>query len=364
MLGDGGSRYGRVQKKFNLVAKFFVGTFIFRQYLVYTWNTFNLEQVGMQESARDIIKHYKPDFPLKHCGRIYRKTTEFMDINYGDVICLGNSHYLVLRNESECRFGLEDPKYWVKRCQELETKERKILKLKFHENFIMNIGKLKIHCFRSPEKEARILSLVRNDFRFMQGQPILDNAGNVVRVLDIVRGKQIDTMVENIEAGHFTYFHEHFPNILERFISACEGIKYLHAHGEKHGDIRRDHLFVDTFTGCYRWIDFDYTFEFNENPFGLDIFGLGNILLFLVGKMEHNSAYLREVGFSEEIISTITPGDYSLMFPNRIVNLKKIYPYIPTELNRILCHFSAASEVFYESVEELLMDLVPCKNII
>jgi hypothetical protein len=43
-----------------------------------------------------------------------------------------------------------------------------------------------------------------------------------------------------------------------------------------------------------------------------------------------------------------------------VVNLRKIFPYIPEDLNRVLMHYSAASEVFYESVPELLADLEPC----
>jgi hypothetical protein len=74
------------------------------------------------------------------------------------------------------------------------------------------------------------------------------------------------------------------PEILEKFAESCRAIEFLHMHGENHGDIRRDHLWLEQGTGNYVWIDFDYTYEFQENPFGLDIFGLGNLLLYLVGK--------------------------------------------------------------------------------
>jgi hypothetical protein len=45
------------------------------------------------------------------------------------------------------------------------------------------------------------------------------------------------------------------------------------------------------------------------------------------------------------------------VFHNRVANLKKIYPYIPESLNRVLMHFSAGSQVYYETTEELLEDL-------
>jgi hypothetical protein len=39
------------------------------------------------------------------------------------------------------------------------------------------------------------------------------------------------------------------------------------------------------------------------------------------------------------------------------MNLKKIFPYIPESLNRILCHFTRGAEVFYEHIDEIVEDL-------
>lgn len=313
----------------------------------------------MSAQARELIKRFCPDFPTQHCGDAFTDTTQFMRINYGDIISLGELHYLVIRDEAERRFGIEDPKYWVKRCRILETGERKILKLVFHESFPMKIGQMEIRCYRSPQKESRILKLVREDPRFMKGETVFDACKNPVRVLDIIHGKQIDAVVEDMECGHRQYFYERFPGILEKFISACEAIGFLHENFEKHGDIRRDHLLVEHETGSYRWIDFDYAFEFHENPFGLDLFGLGNILIFLAGKGSHTVQSAPQMGLDANIIATITPEDCSILFANRVVNLKKLFPYVPEELNRILLRFSAGAYVFYDSVEELLDELRP-----
>ena len=57
----------------------------------------------------------------------------------------------------------------------------------------------------------------------------------------------------------------------------------LHEHGEKHGDVRRDHVYVDAESGLFRWIDFDYNFVHGENIYSLDVFGLGNIIVYLAG---------------------------------------------------------------------------------
>ncbi len=311
----------------------------------------------MTLDVRELVREAMPDFPMTRCGRIVTDTSEFMSIDYGDVIQIGGRHYLVFKDESERRFGLEDPKYWVKRCRCLETGTSNILKLVFHESFTLHLGAIEVKCYRSPQKEARILLEVRGDIRFMQGVPMNDEKGNVVRILDIIRGKPIDTVADAIEADHETYFYEHFPDMLARFITACEAIESLHARYEKHGDVRRDHLLVEHGTGQYRWIDFDYAFQSHENPFGLDLFGLGNILLFLAGKGIHSVQDIPRT-FPDQAHS-ITENDLSLMFNYRVMNVRKLYPYIPVELDRVLQHFSTGANIFYESTSEFIADLRP-----
>ena len=57
------------------------------------------------------------------------------------------------------------------------------------------------------------------------------------------------------------------------------------------------------------------------------------------------------------VLDTLSEADINLVFHNRVVNLKKIYPYIPESLNRILLHFSTGANRFYEHTEQLLNDL-------
>jgi len=304
------------------------------------------------QSARELLARLAPDFPTRHVGAIHTDTSQFMAIGYGDVIQLADRHFLVLRDEVERRFGLEDPKYWVKRCRCLETGERNILKLVFHESFPMTIGNMTVTCTRSPRKEARILSLVHGDPRFMQGVTLADDHDNPVRILELVSGRRLDDRVEALEMPHEAYFRELFPDILSHFIEACRAIAWLHAQGEKHGDIRRDHLYVSSDTGCYCWIDFDYTFDFQESPFGLDLFGLGNILQFLCGMGVHTIQSVPPA-----VAATITPQDCSVMFANRIVNLQKLFPYVPDALTHVLRRFSLAADIFYEMTDELIRDL-------
>jgi len=308
-------------------------------------------------SVRALVERFKPPVSVGAFGSVFEDTTEFMNIGYGDVIKVGGRHYLVLGDERERRFGMEDPKFWVKRCIELESGQYRILKLEFQETFDQHIGPLTITCRRSAAKEARILRLVAGDARFMQGAAHRDARGNLVRVLERVNGRRLDLNVEDIHEGHREYFHEIYPGILERYINACRAIHFLHQRGETHGDIRRDHLYVDFHTGEYCWIDFDYGYESTENPFGLDLFGLGNILSFITGKGVHT---IQDRELAADDGPLITEADCSLFFRHRIVNLRKLFPYIPEELNRVLLHYSAASEVYYETVPELLTDLEPC----
>jgi hypothetical protein len=132
-------------------------------------------------------------------------------------------------------------------------------------------------------------------------------------------------------------------------------------NGLKHGDIRKEHILVTRKIGNYVWIDFDYDFEAGENPFVMDIFELGNILLLAVGKGFHDLPMIEHnASMYGDLIDRLNSDDFSLLKKFRLINLQKIYPYIPKMLNDILMHFSTASEVYYESVEEMIEDLNRC----
>ncbi len=307
---------------------------------------------------KKILELATPYLPPGKKPRLFTDTSDFMRINPYDIIRIGKRHYLVLREEKERRFGMDEPKYWVKRTIELETGEHRIVKLTFHESFPLKLGEITIICYRSPEKEARILDLVRGHPNFMQGFTVRDTRGNPVRVIEIIRGKPIDYFVAQLALDHYRYFRDHFPRFLEYFLIGARALAFLHAHGERHGDVRRDHLYLETETMTPKWIDFDYNFDYQENPFGLDIFGLGSILLFLAGGGIYTPARVAEE-LGKEVAQRIDESDFSLIYRWRIMNLKKLFPYIPQELNYVLMHFSTGAEVFYESVEELLEDLAP-----
>jgi len=290
--------------------------------------------------------------------RVYKDTSDFLRIEYGDIVILDGTPFLIRHNAKEGRFGLDDEeKFWVKRSIDLLSGTTKIVKLVFFEKFTARIGDIEFECFRSPRKEARILNLIKGLPNFMQGYAVQDDHQNLVRVLEFIYGVSLAEHIRQISTtmDHETYFYQHFPNILDNYILCVEGIRFLHDHGEKHGDIRRDHILIDRESGQYRWIDYDYSFRHRENIYGYDLFGLGNVLMFLVGMGDIVYQDLKRANHPS--LNWLMEDDVNIVFNNRIANLKKIYPYIPDNLNRILMHFSRGANVFYDHTTQLLHDL-------
>ena len=292
--------------------------------------------------------------------RIHTDTSDFFTLDAGDIVVLDGRPYLIRNTIREGRFGLEDEvKYWVKRSIDLVSGAMRIIKLVFYERFTATIGGIAFECFRSPRKEARILDLVNDHPNFMHGLSAADEKGNIVRVLEYISGSSLAAHVADLEQDHEFYFFTTLPGILESFLRCVEAIRFLHDHGEKHGDIRRDHILIDNQSGHYRWIDFDYNYRHRENIYGYDLFGLGNVLIYLVGKGDVLLADLRSR--DPELLSRLTDADMNIVFHNRLANLKKVFAYIPDSLNQVLMHFSRGANWFYEETPQLLQDLHQAK---
>lgn len=297
-------------------------------------------------------------------NKVFTDTSDIFAIDYGDIIQVGGKKFIVKGHEREERFGLDEPKFWVKKAVDLETEERKIIKLSFFETFETNIGEIRVQCFRHPEKEGAVLNLVKDHPHFMHGTSYHDEKKNCVRILDIVQGRNLFAYINSLEMEHERYFHEIFPGILKSLIPALHALQFLHTNGFTHGDVRNDHIFIERGTGNYVWIDFDYDHKLVENPFSLDIMGVGNILLYTIGKGFYN---MKQTDKGELIYKDLgkiaTPEDFSILHKWRFMNLKKLYSYIPDDLNNILSHFTAGAEIFYESVNEIIEDLNECMHL-
>lgn len=311
-----------------------------------------------QESLRQLAARWSSSHESGHRFKVYRDTSDFFRIEFGDIVILNDTPYLVRHNAKEGRFGLDDEiKFWVKRAIDLTTGQTKIIKLVFYENFVARISDIEFECFRSPKKEARILNLVGDHPNFMHGFSVRDEQGNVVRILDLIYGRTIADHIRELSGSmdHETYFYSYFPEILDHYIECAEAIRFLHERGEKHGDIRRDHILMDRESERCRWIDFDYNFRHRENMYGYDLFGLGNVLMFLVGMGDVLVPNLK--ASNPHVFSQLYDEDTNIVFNNRVANLIKVFPYIPENLNRILMHFSKSTHVFYDDTLQLLDDL-------
>jgi serine/threonine protein kinase len=280
-----------------------------------------------------------------------------MSIERDHIIKLSGKLYLVRCNEREGRFGLdEQPKFWVKRAIALDTGRTHILKLVFHEEFKCHIGHLSVKCRRSEEKEGRVLELVRGDERFMQGRTERDVGGNLVRVIDYIKGMDLFSYFRSLTVSHREYMEKLFPEILAKTMECLGAIQFLHEAGLCHGDIRNDHIIIEEGTGRFRWIDFDLTQDFPD----FYVWSTGNILQCIVGKGSVRFTDIRDV--HPELESQLTEDDASAFFPHRIMNLRKVYPYVPEKLNDILMRFSAGAGTYYDRVDQILFDLSDCAS--
>ena len=285
---------------------------------------------------------------------VVEDTSNYLAIASGSVLRLDGDDYYVTADATEGRFGIGDqPKLWVKYAVDLTDGSRKIIKLVFHERFTTSLGPFTVRCVRDPDKESRVLEAVAGDTRFMQGRTVRDHAGNNVRIIDRIQGETLFNMVATCEAAHEAYFHETMPGILRKVLGTLEALDELHRAGLQHGDVRNDHIFIERDTGAYRWIDFDYAVNYLD----YDVWSVGNILTYVAAKgiITCRAAIRRQ---SQSGITTcVTPNDTLLFYKYRLANLRKLFPYVPRELNDLLMRFSTGTMDFYTSVGEIVRDL-------
>ncbi len=319
-----------------------------------------------QDDLRDLIKNVNggnKNIRAPKKIRVITDTSDFFKVDYNDVVILDRVPYFIRHYEKEGRFGIDDePKFWVKRAINLLTGKLKIIKMVFPERFQTNIADVTFECIRSPRKEGRILGLVKGHPNFMQGFGVKDSAGNIIRILDYIKGEKLSHHIFELDKNHEDYYYNQFPSVLEEYIELVEAIRFIHEKGEQHGDIRRDHLIKDRDTGKYRWIDFDFYYTHRDNKFGYDLFGLGNILSLITGRGDVILQDLKNTNPS--VYSRLTLDDLNIIFSNRIVNLKKVFPYISDTLNFMLLHFSMGASIFYGNTTQFLTDLKGVKSTI
>jgi hypothetical protein len=304
----------------------------------------------IQERLRCLGIEPAPKAPL-----VWDDTTHYMRIERDHIIRLQGDLFLVRCHEREGRFGLENqPKFWVKRVLALATGQTHILKLAIEESFKARVGAVEVLCVRNGEKEAKVLELVRADPRFMQGRSARDSRGNLVRIIDFIRGGDLLTYIDSIRLPHRQYCALMLPAILAKISANIAALQRLHDAGLCHGDIRNDHLLIERETGAYKWIDFDL----DQPSVDFDIWSVGNILHCVVGK--GFTTFRDALDLRPELSGKLSQDDASVFFPNRVMNLQKLYPYLPDRLNRVLLRFSFGARAGYDRVSQIADDLAEC----
>jgi hypothetical protein len=198
-----------------------------------------------------------------------------------------------------------------------------------------------------------VLDLVRGDPHFMQGVTARDEKGNLVRIIDRIQGVSFYAHVQSLDMDHERYFNEVMPLVLVNVREAVASMSRIHEAGMCHGDIRNDHIFIEQSTGRFRWIDFDLTQDFSD----FDVWSLGNVLSFTVAGTILTFDDAARIGGPHPALEL---DDAAVLFGYRVMNLRKLYPYIPRCLNDVLMRFSVGAKEPYGSVAEIVHDLDAC----
>jgi len=283
---------------------------------------------------------------------VLEDTSNYVALTGGMVLRIAASDYFILGEATEGRFGInEQPKFWVKHAVDLETGGRKVIKLVFHEEFSSDLGFITVRCRRSPEKESAILDLVEGDHRFMQGFTARDPSGNSVRIIDFIRGPTFfNSLSRYEEQSHEAYYYQTLPGLLAKLVDSVEALAFLHERGLEHGDVRNDHIIIETDTDHYRWIDFDYAVNYSD----YDVFSMGNILTYAVaGRIItcRDAADCHVPG--QQRCPPLQATDSLMLRGYRLANLKAIYPYIDDALNDLLLRFSNGASDFFADFPEM-----------
>lgn len=309
------------------------------------------------ESQQEIMDRIEAttDRVVRGPVRVFEDSSSYMAIGAGDVLRLAGNDYLVTGCPRDKHSGFEDqPKYWTKYAVDITTGERKMIKLAFHELFSSSVGPLTIHCRRSPTKESRFLDLVRGNPRFMQGISATDTAGNVVRVVDFIHGESLFNRVAFMDQPHEQYFHEQLPEIMAKLIPSIKALAAVHSAGMHHGDVRGDHLLFEQSSGDCVWIDFDFEVDYLD----YDVWGVGTVLNFVVGKGVHTFAVAsRRPEHYPLLDQSLDQGDGLCLAPFSVANLRKLFPYIPEQLNQILMRYAVSAVDPYQRLDPLVEDL-------
>lgn len=89
-----------------------------------------MDQLPSRKQIKEMTVRWMPGDWNGTALRVHTDTTDFFEIEYGDVVLLDGRPYLIRNSAKEGRFGLdEEIKHWVKRAIDLTHGEMCIVKL-------------------------------------------------------------------------------------------------------------------------------------------------------------------------------------------------------------------------------------------
>jgi hypothetical protein len=173
-------------------------------------------------------------------------------------------------------------------------------------------------------------------------------------VIDFIQGKTVLKVLGDLEMTHERYVDEVLPRLLVEILDCFSGIVGLHDRGLCHGDIRNDHLILDSQDGRARWLDFDFV----RASLVFDVWTMGNVLNCVLAKGFVTFHGLRQS--RPDVRDRVDGRDASAFFRHRVMNVDRLFPYLPPCFAAMLRRFCAGATVRYERAEQIASDLGAC----
>jgi hypothetical protein len=96
-----------------------------------------------------------------------------------------------------------------------------------------------------------------------------------------------------------------------------------------------------------------------EDYADFDLWSLGNVLHCVVGK---GFVSFRDViDQRPNLAASLSDDDGSVFFRHRVMNLRRVYPYVPAKLNEVLLRFSRGAKACYDAISQVVQDLRECE---
>lgn len=208
--------------------------------------------------------------------------------------------------------------------------------------------------------ERDFFAKVPSHDNIVRGYSLVDESGDILIVTEFTEGEKLQDYLSEFGVDHKRYFLESFPEILNNFMGAIRGVEHIVKNGF-YNEFAIYHIWIDKKTGRYILFDFDLpSTELSKLQALKDlesstISNIGGSLCEIVaplGIYEYEAVHDEEMYFDELGITDADFNEYNLL-----VDLQKVYPYIPDELNKILLRFGRDASNPYTSISELYSDL-------